>query len=126
MKRFDVHVRPFDAALEQRPKVFKAVSVDVSLSVRNRMVDYVVNLFVGQFVVGTKLVRNNLRAFFHVGANPGQALECERASSPCSARAKAFPFALQQSEHSSFPNHTPVPFASFLVLLCRLRAFAPM
>src|ERR1700693_660702 len=63
MKGFDRNISSFDAAFEQTPKVFQSVSMDVPFGVRLSVIDYVVNIFIVQFVVRAKLVGNYFRPF---------------------------------------------------------------
>src|SRR6266513_3777832 len=117
MKRLDVHIRAFQRALEKRPKVLKAVNVDVSLSVRNRVVDYVVNVLVGEFVVRTKLVRKNLRSFFNVCTNLRIEFATANTLHYLATYSRGFisGFTRQKSEHSGFTNHAS--FTRFPVLV---------
>src|SRR5207249_304243 len=69
MKRLDVHIRSLQRALEKRPKVLKAINMHMPLSVGNRVINDLVNVLIRQSVVGAKFVRDNLRTFFHIGAN---------------------------------------------------------
>src|ERR1700731_1656444 len=66
MKRFDRNIRAFDASLEQRPKVFQAVSVNVSLRVALRVIYHLMHVFIRQSVVRGQRIGENLRAFFYV------------------------------------------------------------
>src|SRR5207302_5716132 len=54
MKRLDAHIRTLDAALQQRPKVFQSVRVDMALSIALRMVNHLVNKLVIESRVRTK------------------------------------------------------------------------
>ncbi len=52
MEWFDTNVASRDAALEQRPEVLKAVSVNLSINVLLRMVNNLVGVFRSQSVIG--------------------------------------------------------------------------
>jgi hypothetical protein len=69
MKRLNANISSTEAAFEQTPKVFQPVRVNASLRVALRMVDYLVLIFVTQFVVRFERVRENVRSFFDVLAN---------------------------------------------------------
>src|ERR1700730_7439098 len=55
MKRLNVHIRPVDSALKQRPKVFQSVRVDASFHIALGMVDELVRVLVRQAHVGKML-----------------------------------------------------------------------
>src|SRR6266446_899693 len=69
MKRLNVHIRPVDSALKQRPKVFQSVGMDAPFHVALGMIDELVGVFVRQAHVGKMLVCENFRAFLDVLAH---------------------------------------------------------
>jgi len=44
MKRFDRNIRAFERSLQQTPKVFDSVRVNVSAHIFDRMIDHVVDI----------------------------------------------------------------------------------
>src|ERR1044072_5586480 len=66
MKRFDTDVSAFDSALEQTPKVFESVRVNMPFRVALGVVDNLVRIFVGQAVVGHERISINGRTFLDV------------------------------------------------------------
>src|SRR6266496_959722 len=69
MKRLNVYISPANHSLEQRPKVFNSVSVDVPFNITLRMVDHVVDVFVAKMFVRWQRVSNQFRAFLDLFAN---------------------------------------------------------
>src|SRR5207302_2071030 len=61
MKRLNVHIRSSQCSLEQRPEVFKAISVDMPLSIGNRVINHVVSVFIRKLVVRAKAVGDHFR-----------------------------------------------------------------
>src|SRR5438128_1253643 len=110
MKRLNVYIRSLQRALEQRPKVFQGINMNVSLGVRDRMINHLVRVFVCKFVVGTELVGDKLRTFFHVCSDFRIKVADTRALNYLAANTRRFVacFALQKSEHSRFADHAPL------------------
>src|SRR5436309_3411367 len=52
MKRFNVYICSFNRSLEQAPKVFQTVRVNVPFRVALRVIDHIVDIFVRKLVVG--------------------------------------------------------------------------
>src|SRR5437762_4130531 len=102
MKRLDVHISSTNRSLQKRPKIFQTINVDVAFRVGNRVVDYVVNVLIGELVVRTKLVRKDLRAFFNVCANLRVKFASANALHYLATYSRGFvaSFTLQKSEHS--------------------------
>ena len=71
MKRFNAHIRSFDTALEQRPEVFQPVSVNVAFRVALRVVNDLVDVFVIEFRVRAKSIRDYFRTLLHMFAHSG-------------------------------------------------------
>src|SRR5204862_3453947 len=69
MKRFDAHISPFDAALEQAPEVLQPVRVDVPFGVALGVIDHLVDIFISQSLVGFECVCVNGRALLDILAN---------------------------------------------------------
>src|SRR6266536_317042 len=117
MKRFDVYISAANSAFEQRPEVLKAINMDVPLSIRNRVVNNLMHVFIGQLVIGAKVVGDYFRAFFNVSANFGVKIAHADAlhDSATDARGLGACFSLQKSKHSSLANHATL--TSFLVLV---------
>src|SRR5438309_10130792 len=59
----------FDAPLEQRPKVFKAVGVNVSVDVFDCMIDNAVKVLFRQSDISRQRIRRNLGARFDMVAD---------------------------------------------------------
>src|SRR5664279_3441887 len=92
MERFDTHVGSRDAALQQRPKVLKAIRVNAAINVLSRMVNYLVSILACQPIVGQERIgiegraSSDVLAYFllqhglattrhHAGANLSAALQ---------------------------------------------------
>src|SRR5438874_13249526 len=69
MKKFDRNISPFDAALEQRPKVFQSVSVNVPFRVTLRVINDLMHIFIGQLVVRAQRIGENFASLFNILAN---------------------------------------------------------
>lgn len=69
VKRFYRNVSTFDASLEQRPKVFNPVGVNVAVPVFVRVIDYVMDIFFVKLVVRAKRIAVDRRASFDVLAD---------------------------------------------------------
>src|SRR5439155_7723255 len=71
MKRFNANIRALNSTLEQRPKVFQSVRVDVSFRVALRVVDHLMRVFVRQSLVRAKSVGDYFRTFLHMLSDLG-------------------------------------------------------
>jgi hypothetical protein len=56
MERLNAHIRPVDTALQQRPKVLKAVGVNASVDVLDSMVNNRVSVLPSQSLVGEQSI----------------------------------------------------------------------
>jgi hypothetical protein len=54
MERFDAHISTVDAALQQRPEVFKAVGVDAPVDVLDSVIDDRMGILASQSLIGEK------------------------------------------------------------------------
>ena len=71
MERFDGNTGAFDGALQQRPEVFEAVGVDLSVHVAFGVVDHLMHIINVQPVVGLQRVGEHVRVFGDVRPNRG-------------------------------------------------------
>ena len=69
MKRFYANVSPANAALEQTPEVFQAVSVNFAFSVALSVVDGLVNVILLKTVIGAKSIGEYFRTRLDMLAN---------------------------------------------------------
>ena len=123
MKRFDTNIGSRDAALQQAPEVFEAVSVNLPVNVSFRMIHDLVGVFSGQSVIGCQSVgvqcRSDCDMLFNRGMKSGTLAICDYSSANPSPR-------------SSAPNTTalscpPVPvMRRFLTSKCMFLALPPM
>ncbi len=70
MKRLNVYIGSFQRAFQERPKVFKPVSVDVSFGIALSVIDYVVDVFTRKLVVGIQSIRENYPSPFRHSRAP--------------------------------------------------------
>lgn len=66
MKRLDGNISTFDRSLEQTPKVFHSVDVNLTVNVFLRMVDYAVDILLSKVIVRSKTIGVNNRSRFNV------------------------------------------------------------
>src|SRR2546423_1404888 len=66
MERFDTHICATDRALQERPKVFNSVSVNLSVNVLLSMIDNIVDVGLAKLIVRAKRVAIDSRASFDV------------------------------------------------------------
>ena len=78
MKRLNVHVSSFQASLEQRPEVFKAVRVDVAFRVALKMVYNLAVVIFRQIVIGHERIGVHRRTFQHILADIAAKLRAPR------------------------------------------------
>jgi hypothetical protein len=69
MKRLDAHVSSLEPALEQAPKAFQVISVNVAVHVFDGVVDDRVLIVSVQSFIGQQLIGEDRRASFHVVTN---------------------------------------------------------
>jgi len=69
MKRLNANVRPANGSLEQAPKVFQSVGMDVAANIFPRMVNHFMDVILIQSILRAKRVGKNVRAFFDMLAN---------------------------------------------------------
>src|SRR5205807_3500023 len=101
MERLNTNVSPANAALEQTPKVFQSVRMNVAASVGFGMVNDIVNVIRGKAIVGTQRIRMHLRANLNALANMGLKFWPANSFHNFQRYAGRFLFrsSLQQSEH---------------------------
>ncbi len=66
MERLNRNISTFECALEQRPKVFNAVLMDLPVNILLSVIDYLVSVVILQSVVRAKRIAIDSRAFFNV------------------------------------------------------------
>src|SRR5690348_12429660 len=69
MKRFHAHIRSREAALQQRPKILKAVCVDSSVYIFLGMVDYLMLVVIAEALVRMMLISVERRSSVNRFAN---------------------------------------------------------
>ena len=74
MKRFDINIRAFQSALEQRPEILKAVRVNKAFCVALHMVNDAPVIILVQIVVGHEGIGADRSALLNVRANVGAKL----------------------------------------------------
>src|SRR6266496_2118829 len=119
MKRLDVHIGPFDSALQQRPKVFKAISVNMTLGAGLRMVDHLMNVFVRKLVIRGMAIGNNFRTLLNIGSHFGVKIAHANPThefTPNARRLSTSSLALQEPKYRCLAKRAS-PFFEALVLV---------
>src|SRR4051794_32957109 len=115
MKRLDAHIRSLDSTLEQAPKVFKSIRVDVAFGVALRVIYHIVNVFVRELVVRAQLISVNLRSLFNVFANGSVKVMPAGSFYNLATHARAFVgrVSFQQSHDGSFAHTSSTEMHTF-------------
>src|SRR6185437_15643945 len=71
MERFHRNVSAFQPALQETPKVLKAIRVNLSVHINVSVIDYFVSIFRSESKVSTPFIGVEIGAFFYVLLNDG-------------------------------------------------------
>jgi hypothetical protein len=56
VKRFNIHIRPFDGTFQKRPEVFQPVRVDMPLGIALRVINHLMRKFILQALIGKQFI----------------------------------------------------------------------
>jgi len=127
VKRFDVYISPFDRAFEQRPEVFHAVSMDMTVDVANRMINHIVRVFVAKAVVASQRVRMDFRSLQYVLTHIGLQFRAFAGVHGLNFNSRCLvpSSALQQSYYRSHGHSARFDVPRFLYSLMHITSFSP-
>jgi hypothetical protein len=106
MKRLYANISPLECAFQKRPKILKAVSVNVAVRVANRMVNHAPVVIHFEIVIGHERIGANRRACFDVLANVAAKLRSARVRNDLEnyTRRALVSCALKDALHGGFLN----------------------
>jgi hypothetical protein len=128
VERFDRYIRAFDGALQERPEVFEAVGVNLSVHIPFSVVNHLMHVISAQAVIGLQRISKDGRVFLHVGRDGRlqQSLPDTLDDVGADSRVSLWSVTFQEAHHGNLPHSARSGNDALALPLCMKRALPPM